>query len=361
MKCASGSRPRVPNTRSPQQETHALLFLSDDEQDLPYMANENPAVTSDFGSYENWLGKLRALAESHTDNYWSIGDVLAEGEKAFSGLFDFTGDGYLLLEKNASGEGFHGAKVPVFWKDVERETGMARSQLSDIVRCAKAYAPAQRFKRLSFTHHLCVANCDQRLEYLAACLVEGEERPRPISWLEQYVRQHEAGKAEKEIEVLTHSLRVYTPDETWCKLRQVARYRGAQMHTLVADACLAAIKNYLAEQERDISLDELGVHEEGRWPFKMPKDFRFKSGQQTISLINEVEVEPKAKRPYSRRAVVRRNVDMTPRQRKQLTKAIKKTAPSQQPGYRANKRAERIERQTGRVVITKYSSGNVVR
>jgi len=220
--------------------------------------------------YDAWLARGRELAETHSGHQWALGDWLNEGQNQF----DIAGSipGYLLLHKKAVSDNgttnqFTSSKVPSFWKDAAEEVGMAVSTLKDYAWVARAYPYDQRIPQLPFCHHLIVSGYERRLEYLRACLREGE-RPRSFEWLRAFAQEQEGVGSENTRIHDGGPLHLQVPDKFWKKLQDLRRYHSTGIADLVQDVCFKAIDQYIEAEGRRISLEMFDIYE-GRWPFEV--------------------------------------------------------------------------------------------
>lgn len=230
------------------------------------MPENSVNLSSDFESYERWLAEGRSLAQQTNDSHWAIGDWLDAGAAAFEGLFDFKSDRHLLLQKKGPDGEFKSATVPHFWKDAAAETGFAVSWLYDLRQCARAFAPHERFKQLSFSHHLYAMRYERRLEYLGACFVDGG-RPRSVTWLEEYInrceaKQDELGQARSNFRFVRFAI----SEEMRVKLTQLSKYRKTNVSDLVQKHCTAALEEFLRVEAQKVALELHAFYKDGEWP-----------------------------------------------------------------------------------------------
>ena len=145
--------------------------FEDDFMTIPSCSSAVSKSTS-AEDYDAWLARGRALADSHSNTTWNVGDWLVEGETAF----DFYDDvksipRHLLIGKKNDGSGeCYGIQVPNYWKDAAAQINWSIPCLKEAARVARRYSPSQRVAGLSFSHHLYAEPYDRRMEYLQACL-----------------------------------------------------------------------------------------------------------------------------------------------------------------------------------------------
>ena len=210
-------------------------------------------------TYEEWLGRGRKLAAEHNDRNWLLGDWLNEGEE-----FDFQNLGipsYLLI----------GSHPPNFWKMVSEEVDLAVGTLKNLALVARRFPADKRISALSWSHHMAAAPYERRFEYLAAC-IDGPGKPRSIEWLLEYIAKNEEPVEKEE----RHSIPLYLPLSLVRKMKDVAHYRHKELKKIAFEACNRAIQEYLAAEERQISLELFDCYEEGVWPLAPGAELRYK-------------------------------------------------------------------------------------
>jgi hypothetical protein len=249
-----------------------------DSYDLPGYSDWETAFMGDIKpteppkpslDYHEWLAKGRKIVKTESNSRWSLGDWLVEGQCEFDmdEIID-KHDRHLLISQRADADGHHASTtIPNFWKDAASETGSAVSTLKESAKVAREFPKKERFAQLTFTHHKWVIGFEpgKRREYLKACLPETKDgKPKSVDWLDKYIREQEG---EKEIEAGMRFVRFNVPEETWKKLKQVAKHYRLSVAELVRKDCTAALAGLLGEQARKISLARYDVYEEGQWPF----------------------------------------------------------------------------------------------
>ncbi len=214
--------------------------------------------------YDAWLARGKTLADNHNRSNWDIGDWVLEGDDTFNITKDIPG--YLLLHKTTGDDGgtaYRSEKVPHFYKDISDATNLRVQTLRNLAVVCRFYKPEERIHQLSFTHHAMACGHERALEYLRACLVEGE-RPRTVAWLEEYIDKRE-GKVEKE----KHGGHLYLaiPDRLYAKLKDLSKHYEKNLNRLVDDTCVRAIETFIESEGEKISLKLFNFYEPGRWPF----------------------------------------------------------------------------------------------
>jgi hypothetical protein len=220
--------------------------------------------------YYEWLARGKAFLNAHSNNQWSIGDWLCEGQGAFDVADLCRVPGYMRLKKapEESGNTFSSISIPNFWKDAASETGSAVSTLKELAKIARAFTSDKRFPQLSFAHHnyaFCgTPDPEKRQEYLRACLPQNEgERPKGVEWLDAYIRRNEG---EKDITEGDRFVRFRVPDEMYKKLKQVSHYHHSSVADIIWKDCTKVLESLLEEHAEKIALQKYGIYE-GKWPF----------------------------------------------------------------------------------------------
>lgn len=204
--------------------------------------------------YASWLAQGKALAAEHSNRQWLLGDWVNEGDDEYN-YKNLGIESYLLI----------GSHPPNFWKDTSAETNLAVGTLKNLGLVARRFPPDKRIAELSWSHHDACAPYERRFEYLKACLIPGAKRHHTLAWLAAYIDKQEGDEGDPEARE-RRSVPLRLPLDLIEKLKDVARYRGKSMEDLVRSVCAKQVYDYVQQQEREISLELYGQHEDGRWP-----------------------------------------------------------------------------------------------
>ncbi len=225
-----------------------------------------PGCTATISAdYETWLARGKTLADNHNRSNWDIGDWVVEGDDTFNVIKDIPR--YLLLHKTSGDDGgtaYRSEKVPHFYKDISDATNLRVQTLRNLAVVCRFYKPDERIHQLSFTHHAMACGHERALEYLRACLVEGE-RPHTVAWLEEYIDKCEGKKVEQE----KHGGYLYLaiPDRLYAKLKDLSKHYQKNLNRLIDETCVQAIESYIESEGEKISLQLFNYYEPDRWPF----------------------------------------------------------------------------------------------